>query len=140
MSLQFIPFILMNGRAKEAIEYYQEVFNADLIFKQTIGEAPKDMVAKFKENELDYIAHSVLKIGETTIYIADIIPEIPFQKGSQICICITTHDISKAKEFYEKLAKDGEVKRELKEIYFSPAYGIVTDKFGVTFQIFTARK
>lgn len=140
MSLQFIPFILMNGRAKEAIEYYQEVFNADLIFKQTIGEAPKDMVAKFKENELDYIAHSVLKIGETTIYIADIIPEIPFQKGSQICICITTNDISKAKEFYEKLAKDGKVNRELKEIYFSPAYGIVTDKFGVTFQIFTARK
>jgi PhnB protein len=35
------------------------------------------------------------------------------------------------------LKQDGQVKMPLQETFFSPAYGIVTDKFGVTFQIYT---
>lgn len=140
MSLQLTPFILMDGRAKEAIKYYQEVLDAKVIFKQTIGEGPKDEASKFKKNELELIAHSVLKIGDSQIMIADIIPALPFQKGNQISICITTSDISLTKQLYENLKKDGEIVTELNEIHFSPAYGIVTDKFGVTFQIFTSRK
>jgi len=49
----------------------------------------------------------------------------------------TSDDISITKQFYEKLKENGV---ELSEIYFSPSYGIVTDKFGGTFQIFTNRK
>jgi PhnB protein len=139
VSLQLIPYILMNGKAKEAIEYYQEALNANVIFKQTIGEGPKEEASKFKENELDLIAHSVLKIGETEMMIADIIPELPFQTGNQISICITSNDISKTKQLYEKLKENGEVILELHETHFSPAYGIVTDQFGVTFQICTTR-
>lgn len=141
MSLKLNPFIqIMDGRAKEAIEYYQEVLNAKVIFMQTIGQGPKNEVSKFKENQLDLIAHSVLKIGETEIMVSDIIPEFPFQKGNQISICITSDDVSITKNFYEKLKEDGKIIVELSEIYFSPAYAIVTDKFGVTFQIFTTRK
>lgn len=141
MSTKLIPFIeIMDGKAKEAIEYYQEVLSAKVIFMQTIGQGPKDVVSKFEDHQLGLIAHSVLKIGETEIMVSDIIPEIPFQKGTQISICITNDDIAITKQFYEKLKEDGNVILELKEIYFSPAYGIVTDKFGVTFQIFTTRR
>lgn len=139
MSLQLIPYILMNGRAKEAIEYYQETLNANVIFKQTFGEGPKDTLAMFKENELDFIAHSILKIGETQIMIADIIPGLTINSGNQVSICITTSDITLAKQLYENLKKDGKVIIELNEIHFSPAWGMVTDKFGVTFQIYTNR-
>lgn len=140
MSLQLIPFILMNGRAKEAIEYYQKVLNAKVLFKQTIGEGPKDILPKFKENQLDFISHSVLKIGESQIMIADIIPELPLQNGNQMSICITTNEVSLAKQFYENLKKDGKIIIELNETHFSPAYGMVADKFGVTFQVFTTKR
>lgn len=141
MSLNLIPFIqIMDGRAKEAIEYYQEVLNAKVIFMQTIGEGPKNELAKFKEDQLSLIAHSILKIGESEIMVSDTIPGVPFEKGNQISICITSDDISITKQFYDKLKEDGKILIELNEIYFSPAYGMVTDKFGVTFQIFTTRK
>lgn len=140
MSFQLVPYILMNGRAKEAIEYYQETLNAKVLFQQTFGEGPKDTLAMFKENELDFISHSVLKIGETQIMIADIIPELSFQNGNQVSICITTSDIALSKQLYENLKKDGKVIIELNEIHFSPSWGMVTDKFGVTFQIYTNRK
>lgn len=141
MSLKLISFIqIMDGRAKEAIGYYQEVLNAKVIFMQTLGQGPKDEVSKFKENQLDLIAHSVLKIGESEIMVADIFPGVPFQKGNQISICITSDDISITKQFYEKLKEDGKILIELNKNFFSPAYGMVIDKFGVTFQIFTTRK
>lgn len=140
MSFQLVPYILMNGKAKEAIKYYKEALNAEVIFKQTIGEGPKDEASKFKENELDFIAHSVLKIGETKIMIADIIPELQISNGNQISICITTSDISEAKKLFENLKKEGTVIVELNKVHFSPAWGMVIDKFGITFQIYTNRK
>ncbi|MBU8685399.1 VOC family protein [Bacillus haynesii] len=139
MKTQFTPYILMNGRAKEAIDYYRDVLDAEVKFSQTIGEGPADEAANFKEDELDFIAHAVLTIGDAVLMIADIIPELPFQSGNQLSICVTAADVSSAKRLFGKLSERGEVKLELKETYFSPAYGIVTDPFGVTFQIFAAR-
>ena len=141
MSLKLNSFIqIMDGRAKEAIDYYQEVLNAKVVFIQTLGQGPKAEVSKLKENQLGLIAHSVLKIGETEIMVSDSIPELPFQTGNQITICISCDDISISKQIYEKLKEEGKVILELTALYFSPAYGMVTDKFGVTFQIFTTRK
>lgn len=139
MSLQLTPYILMDGKAKQAIEYYREALGAEVVFQQTIGEGPEDEAAKFEEHELNFIAHAVLKIGETSIMIADIIPELPFQNGNQLSICVTVSEVSEAKRLYEKLREQGKVVIELEKTYFSPAYGMVIDPFGVTFQIFAAR-
>lgn len=140
MSFELIPYLMMNGRAKEAIEYYQETLNAKVLFQQTFGEGPKEEVSKLKEEEKNLIAHSVLKIGETKIMVADIIPQLNFNVGTQVSICITTDDASLTKQLYENLKKDGKVIIELQEVFFSPAWGMVTDKFGVTFQVYTNRK
>lgn len=140
MSLQFTPFIMMNGKAKEAISYYEEVFGAKVLFRQTIGEGPKEDAARFKKEELDLVAHSVLQIGDTQIMISDMLPGLPFKNGTQISICITTPDVSTTDKFYNRLKEDGKVIVELGKVHFSPAYAIVIDKYGVTFQIFTARK
>lgn len=140
MSYQLVPYILMNGRAKEAIEYYQEALNAKVLFKQTFGEGPEDDSLNLTEDEKELVAHSILKIGETKIMIADMIPGLTIDSGNQLSICITTDDITLTKQLYENLKKEGKVLIELSKIHFSPAWGMVIDKFGVTFQVYTNRK
>ncbi|WP_040213492.1 VOC family protein [Clostridium polynesiense] len=140
MSLNFIPYILMKGRGEEAIKYYQENLGAVILFKQSFGEGPKEEVEKLQKEELTQISHSVLKIGENRIMIADSIPEIPFKEGNQVSLCLTTSNIRQARDIFEKLKKEGEVLIEFSEIYFSPGYGMVKDKFGVIFQIYTNRE
>jgi uncharacterized glyoxalase superfamily protein PhnB len=49
----------------------------------------------------------------------------------------STNDKEQSKRFFEALQQDGQVSMPLQETFFSPAYGIVTDKFGVTWQIYT---
>ena len=138
MTLQLSSFLMMNGNAKEAIEFYKEVLDANLLFIQTFGDAPENPNSSLPENMKDLVAHSILKIGETNIMVADMFPGMPYRNGNNVNICISTTEIEKSNKFYELLSQEGQVVMPLQQVHFSPAYGIVTDKFGVTFQIFTA--
>ncbi|MED3865061.1 VOC family protein, partial [Priestia megaterium] len=57
--------------------------------------------------------------------------------GSQVTVAISIDSIEKSKEVFEKLKEDGQVGMPLQETFWSPSYGQVTDKFGVTWQIST---
>jgi len=138
MTVKLNSFLMMNGNAREAIEFYKEVLDANLLFCQTFGDAPEDPKSPLPENMKDLVAHSILKIGETNIMVADMFLDMPYRNGNNVNICISTNEIEKTNKFYELLRQKGKVVMPLQQVHFSPAYGIVTDKFGVTFQIFTA--
>jgi PhnB protein len=137
MSLQLNAFIMMDGNAQEAILFYEKSLGAKVLFKQTVGEGPKNSEISLTADEKARVSHSVLKIGESEIMVSDNLPGQPFQSGNQVTICITADVKEEAKQIYEALKQEGQVNMPLQETYFSPAYGIVIDKFGVTFQIFT---
>ncbi|CAM4444776.1 PhnB protein [Paenibacillus endophyticus] len=136
MEVQLTPFIMLDGGAREAIAFYEQALDAKVVFKQTFGEAPGQAVP---EQARDRLAHSVLKIGGTDLFVADTDPGTRFAQGNQVNICITVADKEQARKYYEALQEGGQVDLPLQEIHFSPAYGMVTDKFGVTFHIFTKR-
>ncbi|XRG76907.1 VOC family protein [Rossellomorea sp. GAMAL-10_SWC] len=138
MTVQLNSFLMMDGNAKEAIDFYKESLDANLLFCQSFGDAPEDPNSPLPENLKDLVAHAILKIGETNIMIADLFPGLQYRNGNNVNICITTNEIEKTNKFYELLKQDGHVVMPLKQVHFSPAYAIVTDKFGITFQIFTA--
>lgn len=125
---------MLDGQAKEAIQFYQEVFDAELLFVQTFAESPEEPIT---DHDDQLIAHSVLKIGNSQLMVADRSPEFPSQKGSQVSICVTIPEVEKTKRIYRALQQGGEIHTPLEKTYFSPAYGVVTDQFGVTFQFFT---
>jgi PhnB protein len=137
MTFQLISYLMMDGNASEAIQFYEKSLDAKVLFKQTVGEGPENPEFQLTAEEKERVAHSVLKVGETDIFVADLIPGQSCQRGNQVTICITTNEMEKSKQIYDSLQQDGQVNISLQETYFSPAYGMVTDKFGVTFQIFT---
>ncbi|WP_079912300.1 VOC family protein [Paenibacillus sp. 32352] len=136
MILQMTPFIMLDGKAKEAIRFYEQVLDAKILFTQTFGEAPD---SSLPEEAKDRLAHSVLKIGEADLFVADTSPGQAHQAGNTVNICVTTNSKEEAKQLFDALLEEGQVIFPLQEVHFSPAYGMVTDKFGVTFQIFTKR-
>jgi PhnB protein len=139
MTLQFIPFIMLDGKAREAIQFYKEALGAQILFTQTFGEAPVNPDHPVPAEAKERLAHSVLKVCEADLFVADTFPGQPHQTGNQLHICITTTEVEQSKQFYESLQQEGHVNMPLQETHFSPAYGMVTDKFGVVFQIFTKR-
>ncbi|MFD2630093.1 VOC family protein [Oceanobacillus kapialis] len=137
MSVKLLPYLIMDGNAAEAIEFYQKALKAKVLYTQAFGDMPENPEFPVPEEAKQRIAHATIQVGETEVMLSDTFPGQPHQNGNQVAICISTDDPAKASELFEGLSNGGNVTMPLQETFFSPAYGIVTDKFGVNFQIHT---
>ncbi|NOU66621.1 VOC family protein [Paenibacillus sp. LMG 31461] len=137
MSVRLTPYLVLPGTAGEAIAFYEKALDAQVLFKQTFGEMPASPDYPLADEQKGLIGHAMLQVGESQMMFSDSDSGKPVQQGDQVTICITTKDASKSKQFFEGLKEGGTVIMDLHEAFFSPAYGQVKDKFGVTFQIFT---
>ncbi|MEF3302092.1 VOC family protein [Paenibacillus sp. GYB003] len=137
MTVQLTAFLMMDGKAKQAIEFYKEALDASVLFSQTYGDAPENPESPLPANRRDLVAHAVLKIGMATVMVADRLPGRPHRSGNQVQICMTTDEKEKAIRYYEALKQEGQVEMPLQQTHFSPGVAIVADKFGIVFQIVT---
>lgn len=137
LNRQLTPYLMMDGNAKEAIKFYERSLDVKLLYSQTFGDLPENSESPLSLEMKERVAHAVLKIGGTNIWVADVFKGKPHQLGNQMNICITTNEIEKSRSIYKSLQEDGNVNVPLQETHFSPAYGIVMDNFGIAFQIFT---
>jgi len=135
MSVKLIPYLVMNGNAGEAIEFYQKALHAKVLFSQSFGEMPENPEFPIPEEAKGRVSHATILVGETEVMLSDTFPGQPHQSGNQVTICISTDDPKNARGIFEELSNGGKVTMPLQETFFSPAYGSVTDKFGVNFQI-----
>ncbi|PKG24733.1 VOC family protein [Niallia nealsonii] len=140
MTVRLIPYLVMDGNAKEAIQFYEKALNAQVLFSQSFGEMPENPEFPLPEEAKERVSHATIKVGETELMLSDTFPGQPHQSGNQVTICITTDDADKSKQMFDALQQEGQVGMPLQETFFSPAYGSVTDKFGVNFQVFTEGK
>ncbi len=140
MSMRLNPYLMMNGNSKQAIQFYEQAFDAKVLFTQVFGEMPENPNSPLPDEAKELISHAMIRIGETDLMFSDNFPGQQSQSGNQVTICVTSDNVEKSKQIYETLQHDGEVKMPMQETFFSPAYAIVTDKFGITFQIFTEGK
>ncbi|MCM3765135.1 VOC family protein [Neobacillus niacini] len=140
MAVKLIPYLVMNGNAREAVQFYEKALDAQVLFMQSFGEMPENPDFPLPADAKDRVSHASIKVGESEIMFSDTFPGQPHQTGTQVTICITTNDAEQARRMFEALSDGGQVEMPIQETFFSPAYGTVTDKFGVTFQVFTEGK
>ncbi|WP_257352077.1 VOC family protein [Pseudalkalibacillus decolorationis] len=140
MTVRLTPFLRMEGNAKEAIRFYEEALDAQVLSIITYGEMPMDITEELKGK----VAHALVKIGESDLMLSDSVGDVctnsPDQTGDKVSICISTDDAEKAGQLFSALQQDGQVEMPLEETSFSPAFGIVNDKFGVMFTVVAERK
>ena len=92
MTVQLTTFLAMNGRAKEAISFYQEYLEAKVLFIKNYVELKEmDPTFEFIEAKANYIAHSVLEIGGGMLMVADEIMSANKKEiiGTNFSLCIT---------------------------------------------------
>lgn len=137
MILRLNPYIVLDGQVKEAVQFYEKVLDGEVVGILTFGAMPADPEFVLPEEAKDRVAHAMLRIGETDLMLSDTFPGQPVHQGDQVSICVTSSTAEKSKQIFDALAEGGQVSMPLQETSWSPAYGIVTDKYGVQFQITT---
>ncbi|HZG17004.1 MAG TPA: VOC family protein [Candidatus Bathyarchaeia archaeon] len=136
MTVKLTPYLNMEGNAREAIQFYEQAIGAEVLSIITYGDMP-EMPNTFADELKNLVAHAKLRVGETELMFSDAPSGSPIPKGKQVTICISTNNVEKSKRFFEALREHGQVNMPFEETSFSPGFGDVTDKFGVTFQIYT---
>jgi PhnB protein len=137
MILGVHAYLRMNGNGREAVKFYENALEAEVLGVQTYGELPENPEFTLPDEAKDRVVHAQLQVGNTFLMLSDTFPGQPFQTGSQVDVAITLNDIEKSKEVFGKLQDGGEVIMPMQETPWSPSYGQVKDKFGITWQIST---
>ena len=136
MTLKLTPFINMKRNAKEAIQFYEKAIGAKVLTIMTYGDMP-EIPNTYTDDLKDLVALAKLQVEETELLISDVPDSTFVDKSKQITLGITTNDVEKSKRIFEALQQDGKVNMPFGEQPFSPGFGDVTDKSGVTFQVYT---
>lgn len=139
-TLEIAIFLSMDGRAKEAINFYKNHFNAEELLLVTYQDlAKRDSSIQLTDENKNFISHSVLSIGRTKVMIAEdtMNTSEAYTVGNNTSLCIQSSDLAEIEHFYNSLITDDRVKIivPLSNNIFSKAYGIIEDPFGIQIQL-----
>ncbi|MCR2805249.1 VOC family protein [Paenibacillus soyae] len=135
MSIRLNPYLNFDGTTKEAVYFYEKALGGQVIGIMTFRDVPEDPNHPLPDEMKDRVMHAHLKVGNDDLMFSDTFPGMPHQPGDTVQIAIHPADESRAKEIFAALEDGGQVVMPLQKTDWSPLYGIVKDKFGVTFQV-----
>jgi PhnB protein len=134
------PYLFFRGRCEEAINYYKATLGAEVLMMMRFKDNPdKPGPDKVPAEFNDRIMHASLRIAGSEIMMSDGMKSGPldFQCMS---LSLTAPTEAEADRLFNALAKDGIVQMPLGKAFFSPRFGAVADKFGVSWMIIVQPK
>ena len=128
------------GRTEEAVDFYRKAIEAQALFTLRFRDRPDH--AHVKPGTEDKIFHATVRIGSTQIMASDCGCEnAPTQTAfAGFSLAIRAETPQKAERFFAALADGGQVQIPLAETFFATRYGIVLDRFGVSWKIIAESK
>lgn len=135
MDISLTPYLLLNKQAKEAVDFYIEVFDAEVFGIEYLKDWPDEFDGEIPDGFENNVMHAHLIIGDSALMLADTLPGQPFDTGSSINLMIDVKKVEDAETLFSALSLDGQEIMPLQETGFSPAFGQVKDKFGIEWQI-----
>ncbi|WP_078578210.1 VOC family protein [Salipaludibacillus agaradhaerens] len=137
MILGINPYLICNGNAKEVVSFYEKALAAEVLGVMTFGDLPDDAGMPVPSDAKERVMHAHLKIGESDLMLSDNFPGQPHTVGTNVTVAINVDAPGKAEEIYSNLKEGGKDIMTLQATQFSPAYGQLIDKYGVTWHIST---
>ena len=127
------PYLFFDGRAEEAIAFYEAAVGAKREMLMRFSESP-DPVPPEMAPDPSKVMHASLIIGESRLMISDgCAPSAsPFHGFS---LTVTLKDVAEVDRVFAALSEGGEVRMPLGKTFFSPRFGMLADRFGVAWTI-----
>lgn len=134
MTVKLNAYIGFKDNARQAAEFYKSVFGGEL-FMDTFEKynSPEMPVSDADKNK---IMHAYLK-GDNGIELmmADTPTGMEYQSGAKISLTLNGDDETKLRGYWDKLAEGGNVTMPLDKAPWGDTFGMLTDKFGVSWMI-----
>ncbi|MFC4764423.1 VOC family protein [Dyella koreensis] len=130
------PYLNFDGRCQEAIDFYQTTLGAEVTMLMRFKDNPEPPTADCPHDPAaaEKVMHSALRIGETMVMATD-----GYNKGetkfSGFSLSLTVNSDAEVKRCFDALADGGQVQMPPAKTFFASSFGMVTDRFGVSWMI-----
>jgi PhnB protein len=141
--MQVQPYLYFDGRCEEALEFYRTALGARIEELMRFKDAPAE--AQQMEGgcggaapEGSKVMHASFKIGDTTLLASDGMAQgKPEFKGISLTLQLPSE--AEVKRLFDALqGNGGQVQMPLTKTFFSPSFGMVADRFGVSWMLLVA--
>jgi PhnB protein len=131
MKHQAVPYLSFNGNARQALEFYKEVFEGEITGIQTFGEA--DFPTPPEADNL--VMHARFEKGNLTLMASDSFPGQTVEIGGNVSLMLEMESEEQVDTLYARLSENGKVLMELQDTFWGARYGSVQDFFGVKWDL-----
>ena len=128
-------YLFFDGRCDEAIEFYQRALGAEVLMLMRHKDSPEPAKAgELPPGSENKVMHASLRIGESHVMVSDgYCSGKPEFKG--FSLSLDAADEAAAKRLFAALSDGGTVQMPLGKTFWSPSFGMVTDRFGVAWMV-----
>jgi PhnB protein len=133
--MQVQPYLFFDGRCEEAIEFYRKALGAEVDMLMRFKDSPEPaQPGMHPPGSGDKVMHASFRVGDTTVMASDgQCTGQPSFKGFALSL-VASND-AEAKRLFTALAEGGQVQMPLAKTFFSACFGMVADRFGVSWMV-----
>lgn len=130
--MDVVSYLFFEGRTEEALDFYRQALGAKVEAIHRYKDSPDP--AGMPPGAENKVMHVTFTIGETTIMASDgYCQGKPNFQGISLSLNVATE--AEAERYFGALSDGGEVRVPLTKTFFSPGWGMVADRFGVSWMV-----
>jgi len=131
---QIQPYLYFGGRCEEALEFYRTAIGAEVEFLMRYDQGPEPLAAgRLPPGFEKKVMHASFRVGETRLMASDGCDADSEFNGFSLYLAVPTE--GDADQVFEALSHGGQVQIPLSTTFWSPKFGMLTDKFGITWKV-----
>lgn len=129
------PYLFFNGNCESAIKFYRDQIGAKIAMMMRFRDSPEPLpTGMIPEGYEDKIMHATLQIGHSTVMASDA-PTGAKAGFSGFSLSFSTPNENEADRIFAALSEGGQIGMPLSRTFWSPKFGTVTDRFGVSWKV-----
>ncbi len=128
------PYLFFGGRCEEALESYKQALGATVDMMMRFNESPDPIPEGMLQAGFEAkIMHAQFRVGAMAVMASDGCDDKSRFDGFRLALSVPTAE--EAERVFEALAEEGNVDMPLGPTFWSPCYGMVTDRFGLGWMV-----
>ena len=128
------PYLFFNGRCEEAVDFYCSALDAKVEMVMRYRESPEPAADQsLPQGWDDKIMHAAIYVGDLLLMMSDGCDTDGTFSGFSLALSLKSPaDVDR---YFNALSKGGKVTMPLAKTFWSPRFGMLTDRFGVSWML-----
>ena len=132
--MQLVAYLLFDGNAEEAFDFYARSLGGKVTRLSRFGEAPPEM--PMPPEMRDKVMHIRLEVGDAVLMASDAMSSMgPYEPIKSCSVAIQLDAPAEAERIFHALAEGGTVQMPIGETFWSARFGMLVDRYGVPWMV-----